>query len=1003
MKTTICAAQMIALLLALSTESARGTTLSGHVADTNAAPLAGIPVEILRISPTSGKLVKLSSASTNTDALGNFTTIQLPQSNYWLRVNNTTNVGGDPTPTGFEGLYYHHLGNSPSRDPLSPIVVGSGSNDMPGFDFVLRSAIAVTGSVFAVGLTNFALVDFDAFDASTGDFLPLINAKATSNGTYQLYGFPPGSFFVQCDPDPQLGYYPVYQGDVFLDSDAFPLTPTGANIPLDFSLSPGFSVSGTVTNSSGGVSDVDIDTYQVTGNGPHFIPDTARTGTNPPGGFSTSLLPPDDYLVRADPSSLDPFAVSYFNTNGIVAQISEDATPVTVANSNVTNVNISLTDGGRISGTATVSGGGPAANIDIDVYDTAFRRMEVNTSTDSNGIYAIGPLLSGDYVVRADPTHAQMLVRQYYTNALFIEDGAAVSVAAATVTSNIDFSLDQGGLVSGRITDTQDVAVADVDLDIFNTSNALMEVGAVSDTNGAYTLGVLPPGDYFVRADPAVTQQWVVQYYTNSLFVEQATPVVTTPGAVSSNINFALQSGGHLAGALTDTNGLPAADVDIDVFDIGGQRMEANASSDTNGVYYIGALPPASYTLRADPSATQFLARTYYPTGGFSENAQTVLVTDLQTNTGLDMVLSGAGIISGTVFDASNQPLTGIDIDVFDALSGVRMEGTTLTASNGTYAMGPIPQGQYAVRADPIAGQPYVREYFFEAAYQAQATTVAVSPGAVVTNVNMTLAPGATISGGVYDLQTNHLVGIDLDIFPASGGSNALEQTSLSGSNGVYIIGPVPVGNWALRAHSSAQQGYETRYYLSTGNISNATPISVLGGQDLTNINFFLGTNYVPIADIAPFSGVTNGTNFTLDAGVSTDANDDRLLYEWRQLAGPAITISDTNAAAPVFTIPYGTPTGTVFEFEVTTYDFSVTSTPKRVKFANGAPLIWQFARQATNTGLLSWTLGASPQPYTLESSSNFLYWTNIYAGDSLDYNVNVGGKVQFYRIKVVP
>lgn len=54
--------------------------------------------------------------------------------------------------------------------------------------------------------------------------------------------------------------------------------------------------------------------------------------------------------------------------------------------------------------------------------------------------------------------------------------------------------------------------------------------------------------------------------------------------------------------------------------------------------------------------------------------------------------------ISGTVLDASNQPLSGIRVELQDCLTG-RIIGTTYTFANGSFEIRDVPKGQYEVIA----------------------------------------------------------------------------------------------------------------------------------------------------------------------------------------------------------------------------------------------------------------------------------------------------------------
>ena len=96
--------------------------------------------------------------------------------------------------------------------------------------------------------------------------------------------------------------------------------------------------------------------------------------------------------------------------------------------------------------------------------------------------------------------------------------------------------------------------------------------------------------------------------------------------------------------------------------------------------------------------------------------------------------------------------------------------------------------------------------------------------------------------------------------------------------------------------------------------------------------------NHAPVADAGEDQQTWRQTIVTLDATASTDADYDRLTYEWRQTAGPSVTVlpSDT---APVVTFDTGDFVGD-YRFELVVSDpFLSTGDSVTVTVVNRAPL----------------------------------------------------------------
>ena len=59
-----------------------------------------------------------------------------------------------------------------------------------------------------------------------------------------------------------------------------------------------------------------------------------------------------------------------------------------------------------------------------------------------------------------------------------------------------------------------------------------------------------------------------------------------------------------------------------------------------------------------------------------------------------------------------------------------------------------------------------------------------------------------------------------------------------------------------------------------------------------------------PVADAGANQGVSPGVTVTLDGSSSYDPNGSIIAYEWTQLSGTAVTLSDEEAAITTFTSP---------------------------------------------------------------------------------------------------
>jgi len=73
--------------------------------------------------------------------------------------------------------------------------------------------------------------------------------------------------------------------------------------------------------------------------------------------------------------------------------------------------------------------------------------------------------------------------------------------------------------------------------------------------------------------------------------------------------------------------------------------------------------------------------------------------------------------------------------------------------------------------------------------------------------------------------------------------------------------------------------------------------------------------NLAPVADAGPDDTVDEGTLVTLDASASWDPDADLLTYDWMQVSGTPVNLSDAASATPSFTAPQVGPGGETLVF----------------------------------------------------------------------------------------
>ncbi|HEX9736392.1 MAG TPA: carboxypeptidase-like regulatory domain-containing protein, partial [Thermoanaerobaculia bacterium] len=196
------------------------------------------------------------------------------------------------------------------------------------------------------------------------------------------------------------------------------------------------------------------------------------------------------------------------------------------------------------------------------------------------------------------------------------------------------------------------------------------------------------------------------------------TPVAVAVGATASGIDFALDPGGAIAGTVTETGtGAPVADAGIWIWD-GGGALVKSGTADAFGHYTLRALPAGSYFVTAAGASGvnvhfgELYDDMHCPGGESPECDATtgtpVAVAFNTTTPGVDFVLDHFGSIVGTVTDLLGEPISGVEIEVWDA--GGAMVGFDFGAQDGSFRIDGLSTGTYYVVAHTFGA--YVDELY---------------------------------------------------------------------------------------------------------------------------------------------------------------------------------------------------------------------------------------------------------------------------------------------------
>ena len=765
---------------------------------------------------------------------------------FWEDADGVTVSGDDVTSIDFSLVEGSSVGNG-----LEGRVVGTdGVTGIPGVDVQLNRW--TTGSGVA-GVRSGPDGYFRFLNLPAGDYRVYFNT-GNSNGINDQDHI--SEYWTRCQVEPAA--CPEGVIDPSVQKVSYPArTSLG-----DFQLQAGGSISGTVcvgdvgsacpANDPGLPAGLWVSLESVVSMGPGSAgPPNGQVDSD--GTYRIRGIPaPASYRVR-----VDPWGTGYSQAYYVAATESTPfwslATPVEVEISgHQPSRDLHLTPGGTISGHVYCGAGAgePIPNMQVNGNMNGpgvwYGR---GVQTDANGVYVLDGLPPGDYEVRTDgrgqagSTNCPSPANETYPS--------MISILATETVPNIDFSLEPGTSISGKV----EYRVAGVLQPLVNlrVSATDWETGQyVSDDNtdleGNYTIQALPTGrshrvQVNTRDGHLDPQFWnFVQETWDDDPTGQGSPVA----GGATGVDFELELGGAISGRVTAEGGTPLTGVNVSAWDYDKNGAWNNANTDQNGFYIIRGLPAARYNVYANPQPRNYVPE-YYDNviGGVpptpvtvTQDPDTVSITE-----NINFELAPGVVIRGRVHSAGGG-LKGIRLVAYQTEPPQGWSGEVVTGVNGEYEIVGLFPGDWRVEVLTL-GTDY--------AYQKQDRSLSAAglpctdSGGRTDCVDFDLRPGSTLRFYAYEDKDLDGTCISSDAVKGVGPRiefwDTRESVSSTGwwsfqtdEEGAVTVSGLPAGRFRVRMQGG---GFVTTYYDRALRQGDADPFD-LGSQDDKTLTFCL-------------------------------------------------------------------------------------------------------------------------------------------------------------------
>ncbi|MFC1591499.1 carboxypeptidase regulatory-like domain-containing protein [Thermodesulfobacteriota bacterium] len=856
----------------------QGSFITGRVTTADGTPLPGVCVDA-----TGGLCGDKWQSGADTDADGSFSII-VPPGTYYLR----TYVDCDETGASstYVDAHWTSAGGTSDCSAAEAVTVAAGQT-VSGISFSLGQGSVITGRVTASDGTPLPGVCVDASQGLCGESWQG-GTSTGADGTFSLV-VPPGSYYlttyVDCDETGAAGTYIDRHwtatggaGDC-RDAEAVSVGQ-GQTVPgIDFSLSQGSVISGRVTASDGTpLQNVCVDAFS----GLCWENWQGGANTDREGYFSIKV-PAGTYYIGTytgcdESGTAGTHIDAHWTSAGGTGDCSEAEAVRVGDGQTVANIDFTLGQGSVIAGRVTASDGTPLPGVCVDVSGgPCWENWQNGTSTDAGGYYSITVPAGSYYVatsVGCDETGAgSTYVDAHWTSAGGTSEcfeAGAVRVGDGQTVSNIDFTLSQGSVITGRVTTSDGTPLPGVCVDAFGGQCwDNWKAGGTTATDGSYEI-VVPPGSYhlltYVQCDDTTgaVKNYSDEFWTStggSQNCEKSEPVTLQQGQTVSGIDFALDQGAVITGRVTTEDGRPAAQVCIEAF--GSPCWEdwwSGAQTDSSGEYTL-IVPQGSYYVIADVGCAESgaldtaISQWWAGGSGTSDCAEAapLSVKTGQTAAQADFVLPAGGVISGTVTSGRGTALADICILAEDRQCGGTLYGIGFTDAQGAYSI-TVPRGSYYIFtaadcSDDTSRQALIDAWWTQAGGSAicsNADPVAVSTGATVAAVDFSLSQGGMLTGRVTTDNGTPLINvcINADSSFCWGFTYGGAETD---ENGIFSL-PVPAGSYYLStdvycADDNDLRNYADKTWNSSGGAAEcdaAEQVTVSAGTATTGLHFEL-------------------------------------------------------------------------------------------------------------------------------------------------------------------
>jgi len=546
-------------------------------------------------------------------------------------------------------------------------------------------------------------------------------------------------------------------------------------------------------------------------------------------------------------------------------------------------ISMAVADAATFNGYVRDTGGSPIAGIWVQVWDDSCDGNVlpgVGGHSGSDGSFQIINVPDGTHYIMANPASFPQRLgpdfREYvdqWWEGIDPQDDCLlttpVTVSGNDTISGINFALDVGGSISGKITNGSGTPVEDAWVQAWyndvTPGYVMRGIGAHTDANGDYTIHGVPPGPILVATNNVndVIIWWDGD--NGDPDPAQAETINIQPDSMITEVNIVHHNLSNISGTVYQSDGttpLTGVEIAVHVFSgnpCGGGENVGSVSIDTsNGTYTTTALSPGDYYLRTSNRNQSNYVNEWWAgpvsvtscSGAQSVTVSTVNIIDK------DFQLDDGFSISGMVYQSDGStpiPDNNVWVEAYtgDPCEDHQWIGFEWTSS-GAYTIMGLPPGDYYLRTTSNTNESvYASEWWANPAsafYCSEAQTVIVT-SADIADIDFQLDIGGSITGVVVNDSGVPQANLEVDYWNDLCSVSKIVTTAVDGS--FEIIG-LPPGLMEIEIEPDVDTGLamyvRTYSCLALGESSDLGTIELQHGALIAGVLQDAASN--PLSDV---------------------------------------------------------------------------------------------------------------------------------------------------------